>query len=77
MEPEKKSNGALVGLVVIIIILVLGGVYIWQSNKNTLEKNPANSETVTNQDSTDLNTLDQDLNTIDIDVGANVINSVE
>ncbi|KKQ02980.1 MAG: hypothetical protein US12_C0022G0008 [Parcubacteria group bacterium GW2011_GWA2_36_24] len=33
-------------------------------------------KTVTNQDATDLNTLDQDLNTIDIDVGANVIDSV-
>ncbi len=30
MEPEKKTNGngALVGLVIIIIILVLGAVYL-------------------------------------------------
>ena len=33
MEIEKKSNGALVGLVVIIIILIVGGIYIWQSRE--------------------------------------------
>lgn len=40
MEPEKKSNGALIGLIVIIIILILGGIYIWQTNKNKIIKNP-------------------------------------
>jgi hypothetical protein len=33
MEPEKKSNGALVGLIVIILILVIGGVYLWQKSE--------------------------------------------
>ena len=28
MEPEKKPNGALVGLVVIIVLLVVGGIYL-------------------------------------------------
>ena len=42
MEPEKKSNGAFVGLVVIINILVLGGIYIWQSSQK--------EKTDTNQD---------------------------
>ena len=27
MEPEKKSNGALVGSIIIIIILIIGGIY--------------------------------------------------
>jgi hypothetical protein len=31
MKSEKKSNGALVGSIIIIIILVIGGIYIWQS----------------------------------------------
>ena len=39
MEPEKKSNGALVGSIIIILILVIGGIYIWQSKvKNVLEE---------------------------------------
>lgn len=31
MEPEKKSNGALVGSIIVIIILVLGGIYFWMN----------------------------------------------
>lgn len=78
MEPEKKSNGALVGLVVIIIILIIGGIYIWQSNEKAEEKTEeTQSEDVTSEDSTDLDTLEQDLKTTDIDVGANVIDSVQ
>ena len=77
MEPEKKSNGALVGLVVIIIILVIGGIYLWQSNEKAEEKKgEIQSENVTSEDSIDLDTLEQDLKTTDIDVGASVIDSV-
>ncbi|OGI65650.1 hypothetical protein A3H53_04250 [Candidatus Nomurabacteria bacterium RIFCSPLOWO2_02_FULL_40_10] len=71
MEPETKSNGALIGLVVIIIILVIGGVYIWQSNKDALEKkqSPAESEVVTDQDSADLDALELDAEAIDATTG--------
>ncbi len=31
MEPEQKSNGALVGSIVIVLILIIGGVYMWQN----------------------------------------------
>ena len=43
METEKKLNGAFVGLAIIIIILIAGGIYIWLSNKDTLEKNDQQS----------------------------------
>ncbi len=50
MDSEKKSNGALFGLIVIIIILIIGGIYIWRSeyrsivrNKVQLEANPTSS----------------------------------
>lgn len=38
MEEEKeKPNGAFLGLVIIIIILIIGGIYVWQSKvKNTI-----------------------------------------
>ena len=65
MEPDKKSNGPLIGLIVIIIILVLGGVYMWQSNKDTLQKGDA----VGSGDSTELNTLEADLNATDTSTG--------
>lgn len=41
MEPEKKSSGALIGAIIIIIILVAGGIYVWskggQDPEGTLE----------------------------------------
>ena len=67
MEPEKKSNGALVGLIVIVIILIIGGIYIWQLNKNAV--NPIGESQVSEQDSSELNTLEQDLETTDTSVG--------
>ncbi len=68
MEPDKKSNGALVGLVAIIIILVLGGVYIWMSNKNQ----PDNSGALSDQDSAALDALDQDAASVDVNTGVDV-----
>lgn len=79
MEPETKSNGAFVGLVIIIIILVLGGIYVWRSNKNNLEKikqTRIQAEAVTSQDSAALDALEQDLKTTDTDTGVNT-NSVQ
>lgn len=67
MEPEKKSNGALVGLIIIVIILVVGGIYIWQvKNKAALEEKNVNP-----QDSSELDTLEQDLNSTDTNVDVN------
>jgi heme/copper-type cytochrome/quinol oxidase subunit 4 len=45
MESEKKSNGALVGSIIIIIILVIGGIYMWQSKiKSDLNKKQTQTE---------------------------------
>lgn len=83
MEPDKKSSGVSVGLIVIIIILVIGGIYVWQTNKvsneaamQKLNEAQNQSDTVTTQDSTDLNSLEQDLNTADTDIGVD-INTIE
>lgn len=38
METEKKTDGAFFGLVVIIIILIVGGIYIWKSKVKQLEQ---------------------------------------
>ena len=78
MEPEKKSNGALVGLIIIIIILVIGGIYIWQSNETAILQNTENpsEEAVSETDSAELDALEQDLETVDTDIGID-INTVE
>lgn len=73
MEPEKKSNGAFIGLIVIIIILIVGGVYIWQSNKaEKTDQNQNQSETITNQDSDQLDNLEAELKTTDTSTGVDV-----
>lgn len=75
METEKKSNGALVGLVIIIIILIIGGIYILISNKNATKKMKdlqTQLQTVTNQDSVALDALEQDIIKTDTETGVDV-----
>ena len=72
MEEEQKSNGALVGLVIIIIILVIGGIYIWISNKNAepVQNPQAQSEnTLSSQDAATLDSLQQDSSALDTSTG--------
>lgn len=72
MEPEKKSNGAFVGLVIIIIILIIGGIYVWQSNQDTEQKvptQPANAITTEKEDAAELNSLEADLETTNTETG--------
>ncbi len=78
METEKKSNGALVGLVIIIIILVIGGIYMWQSKMNQIEEiKTQNAKIVAEnaallEDANALNALEQDLKNTDTDLGVDV-----
>ncbi len=78
MEPEeKKSNGAFIGLVIIIIILIVGGIYIWQSKvKSALKENTQTESVKTTADSGELDTLEQDLETTDTNIDVDV-NSIE
>jgi len=77
MEPEKKSNGALVGSIIIIIILIAGGIYVWQSNvQKVLEQKKFQEENVVPTDTSELDTLGGNLDTLDtnVDVDVNSIN---
>lgn len=69
MEPEKKSSGATVGLIVIVIIIILGGLYIWQSKV----ENPApTTDNLSAEDSAELDQLDQDVNSASAEAGVDV-----
>lgn len=61
MEPEQKSNGALIGSIIIVIILIIGGIYFWQTSLK--------EEVAPNSDLSSSNTssLEADLNSIDLD----------
>jgi uncharacterized protein HemX len=76
MEPETKTNGASVGLVIIVIILIVGGIYFWQTKtKDALEqkqKIEAAAKILTPADNTDLGNLSNELNDLDTSTGVDV-----
>lgn len=75
METEKKSHGALIGSIIIIIILLIGGMYVWQSKmKNDAIREQAAQQQATintqnSQTANDLNNLDQQINSADTNTG--------
>ena len=78
MESEKKSHGALIGSIIIIIILIIGGIYIWQTKvkeiKLTQQKAQMEAEAINATNLNELNSLQEDLNTTDTDLGIDVEN---
>jgi uncharacterized protein YpmB len=77
MDPEKKSNGALIGSIIILAILIIGGIYVWQSKvKSAVEEKNSQSQ-VSPTDEADLNSLEQDVNSANTDIEANAIESVD
>jgi len=76
MEPEKKSHGALIGSIIIIIILIIGGIYVFQSRIQDMKtKEQLQIEALNELTSDELNRLEADLNMLDtnIDVDFNTI----
>lgn len=72
MEPEKKSNGTLVGAIIIIVILIIGGIYTWQSKVKSALKEKADAENTITNDANMINALEEDLGSTDIDLGVDV-----
>jgi len=77
MDPEKKSSGALIGSIIIIVILVLGGIYVWRSKMDSLPEGTLEDEVVNPSDEEELNSFEEDLNDVDTNIEASVIESVE
>lgn len=66
MEPEKKSHGALIGSIIIIIILIIGGIYIWQSRVKDMQmKKQLQAEAINALTADELNKLEMDLSNTD------------
>lgn len=60
MEPNNKSNGALVGSIIIVLILIIGGVYLYTTK---IDKTPEAQE-VENTD-TEASVINADLDAFD------------
>ena len=68
----------MVGSIIIIIILIAGGIYIWQSKvKDALEKEPQTETIPTEEDTNELNSLEQDIDETNIEIEGNAIESVQ
>lgn len=72
---EKKSNGALVGSIIIILILVIGGIYIWQTKmKNALEEKKFQEENIISEDTNELNALGEEIINTDTNIEVDIDN---
>lgn len=77
MEPDKKStSGALLGLIVIVIILVVGGIYVWQSKVKQMEQDKLQNSALTQEDTKALDALQQEAGAVNANVGVDA-NSVK
>lgn len=70
MEPNQtqpKSNGALIGSIVIIVLLIIGGLYLWKNSARE-EMLPENSN-VSESDDIDASAaaIEAELNGMDLD----------
>lgn len=75
MEPEKKSHGALIGSIIIIIILIIGGIYVWQARvKNIKIQQQMQADAIKALTEDELNNLQNDVNTADTNVDIDVQN---
>ena len=73
MGPEKKSYGALIGSIIIIVILVIGGLYIWQTKVKEIKQKQQEVEmqaaAINAANMNELKTLELDLNSTNTDLG--------
>ncbi len=70
LQHEERTSGALIGSVIIIIILIVGGIYFWQTSlKEKLDQVPANTnlENTTDTSGLPLN-IQKDLNNINSNI---------
>lgn len=73
METEQKSNGAVMGIIVIVALLIIGGFFTWQNSVKKLaeqEKNRVELEAIINSKNIDieLDALNNDLNATDMNL---------
>lgn len=66
----KESKGPIVGIVVIIVLLILGGVYLWQAQTPVEAPINNNGTATTTATSTDLETMGTSTDPADLEAEA-------
>ncbi|MEI6280886.1 MAG: hypothetical protein WCP17_02715 [bacterium] len=72
METEEKSNGALIGLIVITILLIIGGIYIWREKNKQIEIIKIQNAKVLEEQASIIKLLEQDVKNTETNVGVDV-----
>lgn len=78
---EERAIGPAIGVIIIILVLVLGGLYFWgeRMNKNTQMQNPQIEEMASPDTQTmelEQQSSSDDINSIDADLRATDVNSL-
>lgn len=72
-QPEKKSYGALIGSIIIIVILLIGGIYVWQTKVREIKREQLRvkmqADAINAANMNEINTLQQDINSTDTNTG--------
>lgn len=74
MDKNKKTNGALIGSIIVILILVIGGFYMWTSS---IEQNQANREKTIEQIKAAIIEADNALKGVEEGIGINEVVDVD
>jgi len=74
MENEKKTSGAFIGLVVIVIILVIGGIYIWKSKIDEIEIIKAQNAAIIAEQANIIDSLEKEIKSTDTNINPNIKN---
>ncbi len=77
MEPEKKSNGALIGSIIVIIILIAGGVYFWMTKMEQEESPTEEQQAVLDQLQAAVIEADNALGSIENDIGVSGVETLD
>ena len=65
MEQEQKSNGAIIGSIIIIVLLIIGGIYVWQAKMKEVKLEKQKQEEAINASNAELNQIEQELKNTD------------
>ncbi|MBI1974421.1 MAG: hypothetical protein HYS51_01000 [Candidatus Zambryskibacteria bacterium] len=77
-QPSGSSSGPIVGIIIILIVIILAGLYFWgqrgsMPNDTNAENTEVSTESISTQsDSDDAASIENDLNNTDLEVDTEI-----